>query len=104
MHTIKDVIDLLRMNHILDDWTDAQIATGTINAINTCCHTHTTDKHGNLDGVVIGRWVEPTKHIFVIAAVGKGKLRIFFDFLRNHFPECRRISYLRHGVEKIIEF
>jgi hypothetical protein len=104
MNNIQDAIDFLRMHGVLKDWDTHKIAAGMNLAINTCCWSHSVDPYGNIDGLVFGRWIEPAKHIFVIAAVGKGKLRLFFDFLRRNFPECRKISYMRHGVEKIMEF
>jgi hypothetical protein len=101
MNNIQDAIDFLRLNHVLDDWDNHQIATGMKVAIDTCCACWSSDRYGNIDGLVFGRWIVPGEHIFVIAAAGKGKLKTFFNYLRQTFPDCHKISALRYGVERI---
>jgi hypothetical protein len=98
---IQECINLIRSNGLLNEWTDMQIAVGINRAIDTCCFTFSTDSSGKIDGLVFGRWIVPAEHIFVIAAIGKGKLRSYFSFLRSHFPQCNKISALRYGVERI---
>jgi hypothetical protein len=99
--TTEDCIKLIRDNGLLADWSDEQIKIGINRAIDTCCFTFSRDATGKLDGLVFGRWIIPAEHIFVIAAIGKGKLRSYFSFLKSHFPQCHKISALRYGVERI---
>lgn len=99
--TTDDCIKLIRDNGLLKEWSDTQIKIGIARAIDTCCLTYSTDSNGKLDGLVFGRWIVPAEHIFVIAAIGKGKLRSYFSFLKSHFPQCHKISALRYGVERI---
>lgn len=101
MNNIQDAIDFLRIHDVLKDWSNEQIAVGINRAIDTCCCTFSADSHGNIDGLVFGRWIIPGEHIFVIAAAGKGKLKQFFSYLRSTFPDCHKISAMRYGTERI---
>jgi hypothetical protein len=98
--TIEDCICLIREYHILDDWPDSKLAAGILSAINQSAFSFTVDNTGHIDGLVYGRWITPCEHIFITLAIGKGKLRRFFKHLHQLFPQCRKISCIRDGVEK----
>lgn len=99
MNTIQDAIDFIRLSGLLKDWTDEQLAAGMTTAIKDGAACFSTDKFGNIDGLVFGRWIVPAEHIFVRFAAGNGRLKDFFRFLRKTFPNCKQITAIRFGKE-----
>lgn len=92
--TRKDVLELIRKNGGLYDWTDFQIYGALDKSLKCYAFTYTTNEQNKLDGVALGEW-ETLDHIHVIYSCGN--FQVFLNHLKDHFPDCNLISFYRDG-------
>lgn len=101
---IIDAVNFVRFNDILKDWTNEQIAIGILSAIKHSAITWTTDTDGNIDGICFGRWENNAISFHVVAIAGKSTPRKFLKYLKETFPQCKRITGFKKLTGETKEF
>jgi hypothetical protein len=101
MIKISKAVVFVRKNKLLTNWSYPQIAHGILSAIHSCSLTYTTDTDGNLNGIAWGEWKDNGQEFHCICAAGKGQLKSLLSYLKEVFPQCRRVTATRHGHFKV---
>lgn len=97
---ISDVIKFIRENDIdHESWSDEELAVGINNCIHQRGFGYVLDTEGNLKGIYMGKWKDDvTFELFCL--VGRGGLKDMLRQFRQRFPQCQKITGMRHVHQK----
>lgn len=96
---VSDAIDFLLSHSVLKTWTRNEIALAIYSAISQNTFSYDLDNLGKLSAVVVAS-CEEENTIHVIAIAGKGSLPRFLNQLKQNFPNCKTLTYMRRGKHK----
>lgn len=100
MVSIEDGLKFIRSHYLLLEWTDESILDIIRQAILNKAFSYTLNNKGELNGIVIGKWINPcTIHIITIY----GELKPFLVYLKNIAPWCHTITGIRHNRNILYE-
>lgn len=95
MVTVQQIIDFIRQEPVLDKWTDLDLVVAIQKGI---LHSAITwiEKDNKPIAVCFGEW--ETKEIFYVHYMaGKGHVRTMLRYLRQVYPQCKKLKLDRKG-------
>ena len=92
--TVNDCVNFIKDHGVLPEWDYFQIQEAICKAIKECSLTYSVAGDGRIDGICLCKW-NSSDSLHVIAMVGKGKIKTFYPYLKNLYPQVKLLTYNR---------